>query len=129
MPSVSQSRSIVKYTGETNYDPIAVRNYYLMKDKIPEFITMSPGLGKGWHEKFKSDTHKDYITVNYHKSKVPKYYDKLLEKENPELLEKIKVKRIEKAKEIQKDETPQMRKSKDTILKKRLSTIQRTLKS
>jgi len=118
---------IDKYTGETNYDPIAVRKYYLMQNKIPEFISMSPGLGAGWYEKYKTDTYKDYITTNYHKGKVPKYYDKRLEKDDPKRLESIKEKRIAKAKELQKEETPQMRRSKEIILKKRLSTITRNL--
>lgn len=52
----------------------------------PEFCLMSrnPGLGAGWLERFKSDTDKDYITLNGKKMSLPKYYDSLLEKMDPE---------------------------------------------
>ena len=118
---------IDKYTGETNYDPVAARKYYLMRNKIPEFITMSQGIGRKWHDKFKSDTHKDYITVNNHKAKIPKYYDKLLERKDPERLEQIKEARVAKAKELQKDKTKSILNSKDVIMKKRIKNQKRIL--
>ena len=85
-------------TGETNYDPVAYNNYLKSKNKISEFITMSNGIGKEWHDKYKTDTHKDYVTVSYAKHKIPRYYDKQMERKDPERLEKIKEKRIEAAK-------------------------------
>lgn len=85
-------------TGETNYDPIAYRNYLITKNKIPEFTSMSRNIGLDWYKKYKQDTLKDYVTVNRIKHKIPKYYDKLLDKENPDELKKIKTKRVQNAK-------------------------------
>lgn len=116
---------IDKTTGETNYDPVAYKKGLLMKGKIPEFITMSNGIGKNWHEKYKTDTEKDYITVNYAKHKVPKYYDKQLEKTDPELLNKIKARRIKAAKENIKSE--QKLKQEATIKKLHIKQLNRTL--
>lgn len=44
----------------------------------PEFNTMSNGIGKTWWEKYKTDTHKDFLYGEGHKQKLPAYYDKLM---------------------------------------------------
>jgi hypothetical protein len=112
-------------TGETNYEPIAYKKALLMQHKIPEFITMSNGIGKEWHDKHEQDTHKDYVIVNYAKHKVPRYYDKLLEEKKPLLLEEIKSKRVEAAKETKR--TDQENRSKDVIAKQNLKKLKRKL--
>ena len=96
-----------------------------MQNKIPEFITMSNGIGKQWHEQYGKDTHKDYITVNYAKHKVPRYYDTLLDKKDPELLKQIKEKRIEVAKATEKE--PQKLKQEATIKKRQIKQLKREL--
>ena len=51
-------------------------------DLVPEFNRMSlkPGIGAGWFNKFKSDVYNfDSVVVNGHHCKPPRYYDKLLE--------------------------------------------------
>ena len=55
-------------------------------DRVPEFNHMSlkPAVGKRWLEKFQTDVYpRDYVVVNGVKTKPPKYYDVLFEKENP----------------------------------------------
>ncbi len=55
-------------------------------DRVPEFNHMSlkPGIGKPWLEKFRTDVFpRDYVVVNGVKTKPPKYYDRLFEKEDP----------------------------------------------
>lgn len=55
-------------------------------DRVPEFNHMSlkPGIGKPWLEKFCTDVFpRDYVVVNGVKTKPPKYYDRLFEKEDP----------------------------------------------
>lgn len=55
-------------------------------DRVPEFNHMSlkPGIGKPWLDKFRSDVFpRDYVVVNGVKTKPPKYYDRLFEKEDP----------------------------------------------
>lgn len=53
--------------------------------RTPEFNHMSlkPAIGKRWLDKFQSDVYpRDYVVVNGVKTKPPKYYDTLFEKEN-----------------------------------------------
>lgn len=55
-------------------------------DRVPEFNHMSlkPGIGRPWLEKFRTDVFpRDYVVVNGVKTKPPKYYDRLFEKEDP----------------------------------------------
>lgn len=55
-------------------------------DLVPEFNHMSlkPAIGKRWLQKFESDVYpRDYVVVNGVRTKPPKYYDVLFEKENP----------------------------------------------
>ena len=87
-------------TGKTNEE------YYMIQDETtgevfttkPEFCLMSrkPGLGKGWLEKYKSDTNKDYITINGNKMGLPKYYDAILQAEDEEQFRKRKNARIKR---------------------------------
>jgi len=55
-------------------------------DRVPEFNHMSlkPGIGSRWLEKFQTDVYpRDYVVINGVKTKPPKYYDVLFERENP----------------------------------------------
>ena len=55
-------------------------------DRVPEFNHMSlkPGIGSRWLAKFQTDVYpRDYVVVNGVKTKPPKYYDVLFERENP----------------------------------------------
>ena len=79
-------------TGMTN------KEYYMIVDKDtgevhyrePEFVIMSRGsksrgtggIGKSWIEKYKSDTDKDFITIDGSKHPLPKYYDEILARED-----------------------------------------------
>ncbi len=68
----------------------------------PEFCLMSKGtkknqkggIGKQWYDMYKGDTTKDFITINGKKVSVPRYYDRLLDKENPKELLRRKGNRI-----------------------------------
>lgn len=65
----------------------------------PEFATMSmrPGIGRSWYEKWKHDVYpSDQIVMQGKVSKPPAYYDKLLEAENPEMFAAVKAARAEK---------------------------------
>jgi hypothetical protein len=53
---------------------------------VPEFNHMSlkPGIGARWLSKYQTDVFpRDYVVVNGVKTKPPKYYDVLFERENP----------------------------------------------
>lgn len=83
-----------KHTGE------GAEDYYLRWDPLtgegrgvePEYCTMSrmPGIGRTWLEKYKTDVYPhDYVIINNHAVKPPRYYDNLLpEKELKELKER-----------------------------------------
>ena len=90
-------------TGKTN------KEYYMIVDKEtgeahfrePEFVIMSRGskkrgtggLGKGWLEKYKDDTNKDFITIDGSKHPLPKYYDEILAREDELAMMQRKAKR------------------------------------
>jgi hypothetical protein len=118
---------IDKKTGETNYDPEAYKNGLLMQNKLPEFLSMSPGIGKTWWEKYKQDTYKDYVTCNFMKAKIPRYYDKKLEEHNEELMKEIKEKRKQKAKELDQKLDKPSDAQRAKVKKKQLSQIKRKL--
>lgn len=66
----------------------------------PEYCTMSrmPGIGYNWLQKYKADVYpNDYIVINNHKVKPPRYYDSLLSEEE---LERVKAKRKEDSPEV-----------------------------
>lgn len=75
-------------------------------DRIPEYCTMSRGrkkdgdggIGYRWYLKYGwSDCHKhDYVVVNGHETRPPRFYDKLCDEK---VFEKIKQKRVEEAPE------------------------------
>lgn len=59
--------------------------YY--KDKEPDYVTMSlkPGIGSAWYDKYMREKFmdgQDWIIINGHKVKPPKYYDRRLEAES-----------------------------------------------
>lgn len=95
---------IAKATYETaNYVArYTTKKQYNKEDKnVPyekEFLNMSKGIGKQYYIEHKKQIYKtdEFINATQKgilKSKPPRYYDKMLEKEEPEKLEKIKKKR------------------------------------
>jgi hypothetical protein len=61
----------------------------------PEYCTMSrkPGIGYEWLKKYKADVYPhDYVVINGHKVKPPRYYDSLLDEQE---FAQVKAKRIE----------------------------------
>lgn len=78
----------------------------------PEYTTMSrrPGIGHSWYEKYRGDLFpNDQVILDTGKGTrqypVPRYYDKLLEREDPDLFEEIKWKRTVKARDNYKEQS------------------------
>ncbi len=113
--TLKKTKDKKEYVFIENYDE-ETGEIYSMYGVNPEFITMSKGIGLDWWKKYSGDTGKDYITYDYDKkTSVPRYYDKLREREDPESLEKIKQQREEKAKEIQNEDTPKRRYARNKV--------------
>lgn len=68
-----------------------------------EFLTMSKGIGLDWWRRYKVDTDKDYLVVDFDKTvRIPRYYDKQREQTDPQSLEVLKQERERRAVEYQK---------------------------
>lgn len=102
--------------GELNYETAAYTARYILKKVTgtpahdhycysdllgnchhlePEFINMSrrPGIGKEWYDNFKSDvfpSDENPVPGKGVFKKAPRYYEKLLERDDPECLEDVK---------------------------------------
>lgn len=95
----------------------------------PEYIAMSlkPAIGKQHYERYKSDFFpRDYAVSRGKQVPVPKYYDRLLERENPELLEELKQARVKRAKSSP-DNTPDRLRVRETVKKSKLTQLRRDL--
>lgn len=94
----------------------------------PEFIIMSKGIGLDWWNKYKTDTDKDYLSIDYDKKvKVPRYYDKQREKVDPESLEQIKQKREEEAKTREIQDNAKRRYAKNIVKTTQSKMLKRSL--
>jgi len=81
----------------------ATGEYYL-KNKEFSHMSRRPGIGQLHFEKYQEEiTLSDSVILNARQIKVPRYFDKLLEKSDPELLEHLKFERSKKAKKFRED--------------------------
>lgn len=94
----------------------------------PEYTTMSrrPGIGKGWFDKYKTETYSsDSIIVNSKEVKPPKYYDNLYEIENEKKFEIIKKQRKQKALKYVDNNTPERLAVREKVKKAQLRKLKR----
>lgn len=103
-------------------------------DRVPEFNHMSlkPAIGKRWLEKYQTDVYpRDYVVVNGVRTKPPKYYDVLFEKENPGVFSDLVAMRefdMEQAKlEDRFEFFPERMAVKETVQKARSDMLKRNL--
>lgn len=97
---------------------------------LPEFTMMSlkPGIGDGWYEKFKGDVFpSDFLTVRGKKQLPPRRYMLLKEKEDPDGAVKIKFKRIRRASSNKADNTPERLRVREEVRLARTSQLKRSL--
>jgi len=98
----------------------------------PEYITMSrrPGLGYEWFQKYKNDLYpSDQVVINGMKYTVPRYYDKLLEKEDPLMLEEMKILRIDRAEKNKDNSTDERLAVREQCKSAQLRRLQRPLET
>jgi len=121
-----------KVTGKMakdHYEEIDPESGEIVK-RVPEFNKMSlkPGIGAKWLEKFKSDVYPhDYVVVRGKKMKPPKAYDKWYKNDNPFEFDEILYKREISAKLNPDNHDPKRLDAKRQILESRLSLLKRNL--
>lgn len=117
---------VARYVTKKVYGDSGVHHY---AGRAPEYATMSrrPGIGYAHFKEFSESIYNfDQIIVRGHKSKPPKFYDRLLEKEFKSVYERVKEDR-ECAREISNPEkrSPYTLRAKELALQSKSGTIKR----
>lgn len=102
----------------------------VITERCPEFNKMSlkPGIGAKWYERFAADVHAiDGVVVRGKKTRVPRYYDRLYSRENPDAFEAVKEQREFDAIAFRGDNTPQRLEAKEQVVQARSSLLKREL--
>lgn len=111
------------------------RGYYSRVDAVtgeifkmhPEFARMSlkPGIGDGWLQRFKSDVYPcDYVLQKGKKTRVPKFYDSKLPRHE---LEELKLERRNRAKKHAGNNTPARLAVRKEVFRRRIEQLKRTV--
>lgn len=122
-------KKVTGHNAHRAYDSVSTETGEVFT-RHPEYNRMSlkPGIGAGWYEKFSSDVFPhDRVVHDGTPSKPPRYYDKLLGRSNPELLADIKAKRMLDGEARYMDNTPNRLLAKETVVKAQLSKLKRGL--
>ncbi len=110
--------NIDQYTGE-------------ITNRAPEYTNMSlkPGIGAKWFDQHKGDVYPDdFVTIAGKKHKVPRYYDKLLRRQDgDDALAAIKESREALMALRHEDNTPERLAVRETVQKSRLTNLKREL--
>lgn len=117
-----------KVTGKGAYQHYAAVDEFGEYEIVPEFSHMSlkPGIGAPWLEKFASDVFPhDYVVVNGKEQKPPRYYDKLFDVKDPAGLEEVKYLRFVEAQKYLSDNTVERLAVKETVAKARTNQFKR----
>jgi hypothetical protein len=99
------------------------------KGKCPEYITMSrrPGIGKGWYDKYHSDTcGNDFIILRGKKVGVPKFYDDQLSESE---LKEVKSKRRYESYKHSENKTLSRLQVRETIKNSKVKLLKRSFES
>lgn len=119
-----------KITGpqaETHYQRLHTHSGELVQVP-PEFAVMSrrPGLGRSYYDQYRQEllAH-DNIVFQGHEMPVPKYYDKLLERDDLTELHRLKENRRRRARENKSEQTPQRLASREECATARANLNQR----
>lgn len=89
-------KKVTGHAAEQHYEFVDIGSGEISQRR-PEFNRMSlkPGIGAGWYQRFGKEVFpEDYVVMNGVKMSPPKYYDKLLERQDAGLLEEVEYSRF-----------------------------------
>ena len=98
-------------------------------ERHPEYNKMSlkPGIGANFLDKWKSDVFpNDYVVVNGHKAKPPRYYFKRLQQQDPVLFEQVEQSRAMRYESCE-DNTEERLGARQRVLQAKLKKLERNL--
>ena len=101
---------------------------YFETELVPEYATMSrrPGIGKAWYDTYKNDCYpSNYLIRNGNKLPIPRYYDKLLEREDEVRHAQIKFSRKMKAQLKLEESMPNRLRAREHCKTKQAETLRR----
>lgn len=105
--------------GELHYKRVDAQTGELISIP-PEFGRMSlkPGIGAEWFAKYKSELHvHDAAIINGAKAPVPRYYDKLTERDSTDKNEELSYRRYIRSLTTLDDQTPERLEARETVAK------------
>lgn len=121
-----------KVTGKsshTHYEHVCEQTGEITNRK-PEFNKMSlkPGIGQGWYDKFKDDVYPhDYVVIRGKKVKPPRFYDKKFKEEYPIEFDMIEFQRFQKSRENPEENFDERLAVREQVAQARLSLLKRHL--
>lgn len=119
---------VQKITGDEAEEHYKRFDYLGEYQLTPEFNQMSrkPGIGGDWLKFYKEDVFKhDIVVINGKETNVPKFYDKLLKKQNPERLQDLKDAREWNGYQQRADNTPERLLIKEIVTKAKIQQLER----
>lgn len=127
---------LARYCVKKITGPLADEHYTVVQGETgeivrlrPEYIDMSrrPAIALDWWKKYKSDTDKDFITVNGVKMRTPRFYDRKLSEHFPEEYDELKLKR--KAAALENPIDPARLEAREVIKLNRSKLLKRGIES
>lgn len=112
---------------ESHYEIVDPETGEVHKRK-PEYACMSlrPGIGANWLRKYTSDVYpRDYVVVDGVKCKPPRYYDRIMERDNPALFEALQPDRVKSADIRAPDNTVERLKVRETVTLASINKLKR----
>jgi hypothetical protein len=91
-----------------------------------EFVTMSNGIGGKFFEQYVDDMYpRDYVVINGHKAKTPRYYDNKYETLEPRIMEEIKERRMAEMERHAADNTPDRLRARERVKEAQINLLKR----
>lgn len=119
-----------KVNGRNNnsqYDIIDIETGEIgQKEKEFNRMSLKPGIGSAWYDKYKKEVFpQDIVVMNGKEMKPPKYYYKKLHEENKEMQEEVAFERERRANKNRADNTDERLQVKEIVLREKLKQLVR----